>query len=86
MSNTSETKNQNYVSYKVGQAEKVQMATASNSTSNGIPISKTLDSIASLPKEERRTSENADFNVHCKCIVNSLVVSFHVYSIVTRDL
>merc|ERR1712083_237810 len=62
MSNTSETKNQNYVSYKVGQAEKVQMATASNSTSNGIPISKTLDSIASLPKEERRTSENADLD------------------------
>jgi len=75
MSNTSVKKNQNYVSYKVGQAEKVQMATASNSnsngkgperprSSNGIPISKTLDSIASLPKEikEEKTDENADLD------------------------
>ena len=61
MSKTSGKKNENYVTYKADQAEKVQMATASNSTTNGIPISKTLDSIASLPKEEK-PEENADFD------------------------
>ena len=60
MSKTSDKKSKKYdvtnVTYKVEQAEEVQMA-----ASNGIPISKTLDSIASLPKDEK-LAENVELD------------------------
>ena len=60
MSKTIDKKSKKYgvtnVTYKVEQAEEVQMA-----ASNGIPISKTLDSIASLPKDEK-LAENVELD------------------------
>ena len=60
MSKTSDKKSKKYgvtnVTYKVEEAEEVQMA-----ASNGIPISKTLDSIASLPKDEK-LAENVELD------------------------
>jgi len=54
----SRDKKKNYVSYKVdGQTEEVQMATSNG----GIPISKTLDSIASLPKDDKIENGELDF-------------------------
>ena len=54
----SRDKKKNYVSYKVdGQTEEVKMATSNG----GIPISKTLDSIASLPKDDKIENGELDF-------------------------
>ena len=70
VSKTSDKESKDYgindygLTYKVKRGEEVQMAASNGkmAASNGIPISKTLDSIASLPRDEKPSdNEELDF-------------------------